>query len=64
MDQAEPENQILSRHLEKRRHDTNLGRHDLLFAALIHQIPNKMPTLTPRINTHHRRTVARQHSSY
>ena len=34
VDQAEPEDQIVSRDQQKRRYDANLGSNELLFAAL------------------------------
>jgi len=59
MDQAESQTQVVPRHLEKRRHDSSLSRHDLLPAALVYQVPDQMPTLAPRTDRNHRRTTAR-----
>ena len=47
VDQAEPENQVIYRHLTERRHDPNLGRDDLLPPALLHQVPDKVPSFAP-----------------
>ena len=42
MDQAEPQNQKLPRHYEKRRHDADMDRPHPLSAAFLHQVHQQM----------------------
>ena len=50
MDQAESENQIISRYQQERRIDANLGGHVLLSSVILYQVPDKIPSHTTGID--------------